>query len=212
MLFTVFVLLLVIKCIHAQPKKFDNILYGVAYYHEYMPYERLDKVIQMMKDAGISVVRLGESSWGLFEPQDGHFEFAWMDRIIDKMHKAGIKVIFGTPTYAIPAWLGVKHPEVFVERIDGTKSSYGSRQNFNITNAAYLFYSERIIRKLMEHYAKHPAIIGYQVDNETTNYGAANPDYFRSFIDYMKEKYKTTDSLNKLWGAKVIILVKKRIR
>jgi hypothetical protein len=62
-LIAVFILLLVIKCIHAQPKKFDNILYGVAYYHEYMPYERLDKDIEMMKDAGISVVRLGESSW-----------------------------------------------------------------------------------------------------------------------------------------------------
>jgi len=199
-LIAVFALLLGIQCINAQPKKFDNILYGVAYYHEYMPYERLDKDVQMMKDAGISVVRLGESSWGLFEPQEGHFEFAWMDRIIDKMHNAGIKVILGTPTYSIPAWLGVKHPEVFVERVDGSKSSYGIRQNFDITNAAYLFYSERIIRKMLEHYAKHPAIIGYQVDNETSNYGAANPDYFRSFVDYMKEKYKTTDSLNKLWG------------
>jgi len=196
----VFVLLSVIQYSNAQPKKFDNILYGVAYYHEYMPYERLDKDIQLMKDAGISVVRLGESSWGLFEPQEGHFEFAWMDRIIDKMHNAGIKVILGTPTYSIPAWLGVKHPEVFVERMDGSKSSYGIRQNFDITNASYLFYSERIIRKMLEHYAKHPAIIGYQVDNETTSYGAANPDYFRSFVDYMKGKYKSTDSLNKLWG------------
>ena len=150
-LIAVFFLFFVIKCVVAQPKKFDNILYGVAYYQEYMPYERLDKDIQMMKDAGISVVRLGESSWGLFEPQEGHFEFAWMDRIIDKMHKSGIKVIFGTPTYSIPAWLGVKHPEVFVQRIDGSTSSYGIRQNFDITNAAYLFYSERIIRKLLEH-------------------------------------------------------------
>jgi beta-galactosidase len=115
-LISFFFLLFVVKCINAQPKKFDNILYGVAYYHEYMPYERLDKDIQMMKDAGISVVRLGESSWGLFEPQEGHFEFAWMDRILDKMNAAGIKVIFGTPTYSIPAWLGVKHPEVFVQR------------------------------------------------------------------------------------------------
>src|ERR1700712_336372 len=129
----VFILLFVINYSIAQPGKFDNILYGVAYYQENMPYERLDKDIQMMKDAGISVVRLGESSWGLFEPQEGQFEFAWMDRILDKMQKAGIKVIFGTPTYSIPAWLGVKYPEVFVERIDGSKSSYGIRQNFDIT-------------------------------------------------------------------------------
>ncbi|MEJ7684138.1 MAG: beta-galactosidase [Segetibacter sp.] len=75
--------------------KFDNVLYGVAYYHEYMPIDRLDKDIQMMKDANITVVRVGESSWSLFEPQEGKFEFAWMDRILDKMQQAGIKVILG---------------------------------------------------------------------------------------------------------------------
>jgi len=123
-----------------------------------------------------------------------------MDRIIDRLHKAGIKVILGTPTYSIPAWMALKHPELFVERLNGTKSSYGIRQNFDITNPTYLFYSERIIRKLMEHYAKHPAIIGFQVDNETGTYGAANYDYFRGFVDYLKNKYKTTDTLNKLWG------------
>src|SRR5450432_46792 len=98
----VFILLLVIKCINGQPKKFDNILYGVAYYYEYMPYERLDKDIQMMKDAGISVVRIAESTWGVWEPQDGVFDFSKLDRVLDAMNKAGIKVIVGTPTYAIP--------------------------------------------------------------------------------------------------------------
>ena len=95
--------------------KFDNVLYGAAYYHEYMPYERLDKDIQMMKDCGLSVVRVGESAWGIFEPQEGVFEFEWMDRIINKMHEAGIKVILGTPTYSIPAWLAKRHPEVLAE-------------------------------------------------------------------------------------------------
>lgn len=193
-------LLVIISVTKAQPDKFKTILYGVAYYHEYMPYDRLDKDIQMMKDAGLSVVRVGESTWSLFEPEEGRFEFAWMDRIIDKMHEAGIKVILGTPTYSIPAWLGVKYPDVFVKRLDGTSSSYGIRQNFDITNPTYLFYSERIIRKMMEHYAGHPAIIGYQVDNETTTYGAANFDFFRGFVDYMKKKYKNTDTLNTLWG------------
>jgi beta-galactosidase len=197
---TLILLMAVMHLINAQPYKFSTILYGVAYYHEYMPYERLDKDVQMMQEAGLSVVRLGESTWSLFEPEEGRFEFAWMDRIIDRMHKAGIKVILGTPTYSIPAWLALKHPELFVERLNGTKSSYGIRQNFDITNPTYLFYAERIIRKMMEHYAKHPAIIGYQVDNETGTYGAANYDYSRGFIDYLKKKYKTTDTLNKLWG------------
>jgi beta-galactosidase len=192
--------MLVFTSINAQSQKFNTILYGVAYYHEYMPYDRLEKDVQLMQDAGISVVRLGESTWSLFEPEEGRFEFAWMDRIIDRMQKAGIKVIFGTPTYSIPAWMAKKHPELLVERLDGSKSGYGIRQNFDITNPTYLFYSERIIRKLMEHYAKHPAIIGYQVDNETHDYGTANYDYFRGFVDYMKKKYKTTDTINKLWG------------
>jgi beta-galactosidase len=199
-LLTFSLLMLVITGINAQPQKFRTVLYGVAYYQEYMPYDRLEKDVQMMQDAGISVVRLGESTWSLFEPEEGRFEFAWMDRIIDRMQKAGIKVILGTPTYSIPAWMAKKHPELLVERIDGTKSGYGIRQNFDITNPTYLFYSERIIRKMMDHYAKHPAIIGYQVDNETHDYGTANYDYFRGFVDYMKSKYKTTDTINKLWG------------
>ena len=192
--------MLFITVINAQPQKFSTILYGVAYYHEYMPYDRLEKDVRLMQEAGLNVVRLGESSWSLFEPEEGRFEFAWMDRIIDRMHKAGIKVILGTPTYSIPAWLALKHPEVFIDRLNGSRSSYGIRQNTDITNPTYLFYSERIIRKMMEHYAKHPAIIGYQVDNETSTGGAANYDFFRGFVDYLKKKYKTTDTLNTLWG------------
>ena len=184
----------------AQPIEFDNILYGVAYYQEYMPSDRLDEDVQMMKDAGISVVRLGESTWSLFEPRDGEFEFAWMDRIIRKIHEAGIKVIFGTPTYSIPAWLWHKHPEVLLEYQKGGKAYYGIRQNMDITDPTYLFYCERIIRKLMEHYAQNPAIIGYQVDNETTARGVNNHDYQVSFVNYLKRKLGTPQNLNKIWG------------
>ena len=185
---------------NAQPEKFDNILYGVAYYHEYMPMERLDEDIKLMKDAGISVVRVGESTWSLFEPREGEFEFAWMDRIIDKMHAAGIKVILGTPTYSIPAWLWYKHPEVLLEFQKGEKAYYGIRQNMDITNPTFLFYSDRIIRKMMEHYAQHPGIIGYQVDNETTSRGVNNYDFQVSFVNYLKNKFGTPKNLNKIWG------------
>ena len=160
----------------------DNILYGVAYYHEYMPFERLDEDIRMMTEAGISVVRVGESTWSLFEPREGEFEFEWMDRVIDKMHEAGIKVILGTPTYSIPAWLWHKHPEVLLDYTNGSRAYYGIRQNINITHPTYLFYSERIIRKMMEHYASHPGIIGYQVDNETTSRGVNNYDFQVGFV------------------------------
>ena len=120
LLIAVFPLLLNAQSIHM-----DNILYGVAYYQEYMPYERLDEDVRMMKEAGISVVRVGESTWSLFEPREGEFEFEWMDRIIDKMYEAGIGVILGTPTYSIPAWLWHKHPEVLRDLRNGGKSYYG---------------------------------------------------------------------------------------
>ncbi|NMH26749.1 beta-galactosidase [Flavobacterium silvaticum] len=198
--FLISCLSLISMAVSAQVKKFDNILYGVAYYQEYMPTDRLDEDVKMMKEAGISVVRLGESTWSLFEPVEGQFEFAWMDRIIDKMHSAGIKVILGTPTYSIPAWLWHKHPEVLIELQKGDRTYYGIRQNMDITNPTFLFYSERIIRQLMQHYAKHPAIIGYQVDNETLTRGVNNHDFQVSFVDYLKKKFKTTDNLNKIWG------------
>lgn len=196
----VFLIFIVVFAKQARSQNFKEILYGVAYYHEYMPEERLVKDIELMKDAGINLVRVGESTWSLFEPKEGTFEFAWMDRVIDKMHEAGIKVILGTPTYSIPAWLWEKHPEVLLEYRNGGKAYYGSRQNVDITNPTYLFYSERIIRKMMEHYANHPAIIGYQVDNETTSRGVNNHDFQVGFKNYLKDKFKSLDSLNKTWG------------
>ena len=193
-------LLLIAGAIWAQPVKMDNVLYGAAYYHEYMPTERLAEDLKLMKESGISVVRVGESTWSLFEPREGEFEFAWMDRILDGLHANGIKVILGTPTYSMPPWLWHKHPEVLVDYEKGSKAYYGIRQNMNITNPTFLFYAERAIRQMMIHYAQHPAIIGYQVDNETTSYGVNNYNFHISFVNYLKKKFGTTDQLNKIWG------------
>ena len=86
-----FLLLISIQTIHGQNSHKDQLLYGVAYYDEYMPYDRLDKDIQMMKAAGINVVRIAESTWSTVEPQDGVFDFTHIDRVLNAMHKAGIK-------------------------------------------------------------------------------------------------------------------------
>ena len=181
--------------------QFDKPLYGAAYYSEYTPADRLDEDIRLMKEAGLTVVRVGESTWSLFEPQDGQFEFAWMDRILDKMHQAGIKVILGTPTYSIPSWLAAEHPEVLSQTWDGRQSYYGIRQNMDLKNPTYLRYCERIIRKMMEHFAQHPAIIGYQVDNEVEARNIDNPDYFEGFRDYIKQEFKgDLKELNRRWG------------
>src|ERR1039458_10091800 len=105
----------------APGKELPSVLYGAAYYNEYVPAplypERLDKDVAMMKQAGFTVVRMGESTWSLWEPEDGQFEYAWMDRVVDAMSKAGIKVILGTPTYSIPAWMAHEHPEILADRL-----------------------------------------------------------------------------------------------
>ena len=199
--------ILAITGIRAQgtPQRFaadqmETFLYGAAFYEEYMPQDRLDKDVQLMQDAGINVVRVGESTWSVWEPEDGRFEFAWMDRIIDRLARAHIRVVLGTPTYSIPPWMFKKHPEILVTRLDGRKATYGLRQNMDITNADFLRYAERIIRKITEHYRDNRAVIGYQVDNETTAYGTAGPAVQAGFVNYLKEKFATVERLNSIWG------------
>ena len=178
----------------------DNVLYGAAYYNEYNPYERLDKDVALMQDAGITVVRMGESTWSLWEPEDGDFKYAWMDRVVDAMGKAGIKVIMGTPTYSIPTWMYHAHPEILARPLGGADTFYGMRQNMDTDNATYRFYAQRLIRNLVEHYRDNPTVIGWQVDNETSSYGASNPDVFAGFVDHLKQTFGTTENLNKAWG------------
>ena len=178
---------------------FPSVLYGAAYYHEYMPYDRLDKDVALMQQAGITVVRMGESTWSLWEPADGRFEYQWMDRVVAAMGKAGIKVIMGTPTYSIPTWLYHAHPEVLARPLGRAKTFYGMRQNMDTDNPTYRFYAERVIRHLVEHYRDNPTVIGWQIDNETSSYGASNHDVFVGFVNHLREKFGTTENLNKAW-------------
>ncbi|CAM3628393.1 MULTISPECIES: beta-galactosidase [Saccharibacillus] len=166
----------------------ERLHYGVAYYDEYMPYDRLATDIEMMQAAGITVVRIAESTWSTHEPQNGVFDFASVDRVLDAMHAAGISVIVGTPTYAVPAWMVREHPEVLAETRTGS-GKYGARQIMDITSPAYLFYAERIIRKLIGRVCGHPAVIGYQIDNETKHYGTAGPNVQLRFVKAMRDKF-----------------------
>ena len=122
-----------------------KLYYGVAYYDEYMPCDRLEKDIQMMQEAGINLVRIAESTWSTLEPRPGVFDFSHIDRVLDAMGKAGIDVIVGTPTYAIPSWMEKMHPEVMAVTKTGRRP-YGARQIMDITSPAYRFYCERVIR------------------------------------------------------------------
>jgi beta-galactosidase len=177
----------------------QQLLYGVAYYDEYMPYDRLDEDIRMMKEAGINVVRIAESTWSTHEPQNGAFDFSSVDRVLAAMHQAGIKVIVGTPTYAIPTWLVKEHPDVLAVTPQGP-GQYGRRQNMDITHPVYLFHAERIIRKLIGHVKGHPAVIGYQVDNETKYYQTCGPNVQLQFVKYMRQKFGDLETLNRRFG------------
>lgn len=181
--------------------KIDNeLLYGTAYYYEYLPYDRLDEDIKMMKDANINVVRIGESTWSTYEYQDGKFDFSKLDKVLDAMYAAGIHVIVGTPTYAIPAWLVKEYPEVMVEN-DGRRTPYGERQKMDISSPVFRTYAERIIRRMIGHVCKHPAIIGYQIDNETHHYGTSSENVQKAFQNYLRTKFNNDlDQLNYEFG------------
>jgi beta-galactosidase len=184
---------------------FPTVLYGAAYYNEYMPPtapgepDRLDTDVAMMKAAGLSVVRMGESTWSLWEPEDGRFEYAWMDHVVDAMGNAGIKVILGTPTYSIPAWMAHQHPEILARYANGRQNSYGMRQNMDTDSPAFRFYAERLIRHIVSHYKDNPTVIGWQLDNETGSYDADNPDVFIGFQHYLEKKFGTPEALSKAW-------------
>ncbi len=177
-----------------------ELLYGAAYYDEYMPYDRLDKDVEMMKKAGINTVRIAESTWSTCEPQPGIFDFSHVERVMDAMEAAGINVIIGTPTYAVPTWMVKAHPDVLAETVRG-RGIYGARQIMDITHPVYLFYAERVIRELMKRTAHRKCVIGFQVDNETKYYGTAGKNVQEQFVKYLREKFHDDlDALNYEFG------------
>ena len=177
-----------------------ELLFGAAYYDEYMPYERLDQDVAMMKKAGINTVRIAESTWSTCEPQEGVFDFLHVERVMDAMEEAGINVIIGTPTYAVPTWMVKSHPDVLATTVKG-RGIYGARQIMDITNPAYLFYSERVIRELMKRTAHRKCVIGFQLDNETKYYGTAGRNVQERFVKYLRKKFNNDlDAMNHEFG------------
>lgn len=177
-----------------------KLLYGAAYYDEYMPYDRLQQDVAMMKKAGINTVRIAESTWSTCEPQEGVFDFSHVERVMDAMEEAGINVIIGTPAYAIPTWMVKSHPDVLAETVKG-RGIYGARQIMDITHPVYRFYAERVIRKLMECTAHRKCVIGFQADNETKYYGTAGKNVQEKFVKYLRKKFNNNlDEMNHEFG------------
>jgi beta-galactosidase len=176
------------------------VLFGAAYYHEYQRGEHLQTDLDLMAEAGFTVIRVGESVWSTWEPENGRFDLDWLQPVIDGAHQRGIGVVLGTPTYAVPPWLARLYPEIAGERRTGQKIPWGARQEADITHPAFRFHAERVIRRILQRYAGHPAIIGYQVDNEPGLELLHNNGVFQRFVDHLRQRYGTVERLNEEWG------------
>ena len=180
--------------------RFSGVLFGAAYYAEYQPEGTLERDLDLMQEAGFTVIRVGESVWSTWEPREGEFELDWLQPVLDGAHERGIGVILGTPTYAVPPWLQRLHPEIAAETRTGERLAWGARQEMDQSHPAYRFYAERVARKVVERYADHPAVIGYQVDNEPGLQLPHNEHTFQHFVGWLRNRYGTVEELNREWG------------
>jgi beta-galactosidase len=146
--------------------------FGVDYYPEYWPEERWPEDARWMSEAGMNIVRLAEFAWAKLEqgdtlhPDGGVFDFTWLDRALDVLQARGIKTILGTPTASPPSWLMMRHPELFRVRNDGSRATFGNRREYCHNHPLYHQRTRQIVTAMAEHFAAHPAVIGWQIDNE----------------------------------------------
>lgn len=174
---------------------------GAAYYNEYLPDPgRLETDLRLMAEAGITVIRVGESVWSTWEPRDGQFDLEWLTPVLDGAQRHGIGVILGTPTYAVPPWLARRHPELAVVRRDGAAVPWGGRQEVDYTSDLFRRYAERVIRTVIGRHGRHPAVIGVQLDNEAGLHLIHNDDVVQRFREWVAERYSDVETLNRAWG------------
>src|SRR5688572_6554909 len=140
--------------------------FGVDYYPEHWPEERWPIDAQLMAEAGFNIVRLAEFAWSKIETVEGVFDFAWLDRAINCLQSFGMHIILGTPTASPPPWLMNHYPELFRVREDGRSVTYGNRREYCPNQPTYKEYARHIVSRMADRYCEHPAVIGWQIDNE----------------------------------------------
>ena len=174
---------------------------GVDYYPEHWPSDRWELDAEMMKEAGFNIVRVAEFAWVNMEPQEGQFEFDWLEEALAVLGRHNISVILSTPTAVMPAWVARKYPETLAMQADGTRIVWGVRKNNCFTSGAYRLLSERITRAMAEHFRDTPNVVGWQTDNEFGG-PVCTCDTCRSdFQDWLRAKYGSPDELNRAWGT-----------
>lgn len=181
----------------------NEISLGVCYYPEHWQEADWEPDLLRMKEHGIKTVRIAEFSWSLVEPQEGIYVFDLFDRFLDLAEKMGMQVIMGTPTATPPAWLTTKYPEVLNTDKNGVPYYHGCRRHYNYNSPKYLELSARITEQYAKHYAGHPAVIGWQLDNE---FNCESSEFYSecdsvAFREFLKKKYHTLEALNEAWGT-----------
>jgi beta-galactosidase len=181
----------------------DKPTIGVCYYPEHWPENLWENDLERMLEHGIEVIRIAEFAWNKFEPQEGVYTFEFFDEFLNLAHKKGMKVIFCTPTATPPAWLTHNYPEVLNAREDGTLYRHGMRRHYTYNSQIYRDFTSKIVDKIAAHYCSHPAIIGWQIDNEfNCEIGVFYSDSDHvAFRTYLKEKFKTLEALNEAMGT-----------
>ena len=181
--------------------RWDGYLLGAAYYPEWWLSEEWEVDFRQMRDLGINTVRMGEFAWALFEPEPGKFAFDWMDHALAVANRYGIRAVLATPTASIPPWLFQLHPDVLSGNSSGP-FTYGGRKGYNTNSPNYLAASKRITSALAEHYGRHPAVIGWQLDNEPGHPPQSfDPVSEKAFQTWLRQRYGTLDELNRVWNG-----------
>lgn len=176
---------------------------GVCYYPEHWPEAWWPEDAQRMRELGIAFVRIGEFAWSRLEPARGAFEWGWLDRAIDVLGQAGLRVVLGTPTAAPPKWLIDEHPEILPVGRDGTRRGFGSRRHCSLLNGVYGKESERIVEAMARRYGRHPALVGWQTDNEYGNHDTVlsfGQQDLAAFREWLRRRYEDVAALNEAWG------------
>lgn len=179
-------------------------LYVGANYHPHddKNIEKIKKDIQLMKDAGFKVVRMGHLAWDSYEPSEGKFDFAWFDKVMDMMNDAGIKVLLDIAIRPAPIWLHHKYPSIDVVDAKGNRLYPNHRYMEDVGDPMYQKYAVRYADTLTKHYGKYPALMAFGIDNESGDGPISYSETVRKrFITWLKKKYSTLDNLNKAWAT-----------
>lgn len=179
-------------------QQFERLWLGAAWYPEQWPEERWAKDLQLMHNAGINVVRIGEFAWSRMEPAEGDYHFDWLLRAVRLAGKYNIRVVVGTPTDTPPAWMSAKYPDILRVTSEGKQIGHGGRRQFSISSPRYRAFCRDIASRMATVLGHEPNVIGWQIGNEYTeeSYDAAAR---AAWTTWLKDKYKTLDRLNEVW-------------